>query len=142
LAYAVIKYAGAAYLVYLGVQAIRHRRALSEAFVAEAAPIGNGRTLVQGFVVGVTNPKTIVFFAAILPQFVDRSAGHATLQMVVLGAVFAAIALLMDSVWGVTAGAVRLWFARSERRLDVVGGAAGLTMIGLGVGVAVTGRKD
>ncbi|MGW4497756.1 LysE family translocator [Micromonospora sp. NPDC004336] len=140
--YTVIKFAGAAYLIYLGVQAFRHRRALREAFEAQAAPIGGGRTLVQGFVVGVTNPKTVVFFAAILPQFVDPSAGHASLQMVVLGAVFAAIALAMDSVWGLAAGAVRSWFARSARRLDLVGGAAGLTMVGLGVSLAVSGRKE
>jgi threonine/homoserine/homoserine lactone efflux protein len=140
--YTVIKLAGAAYLIYLGVQAIRHRRALREAFEAQAAPIGGGRTLLQGFIVGVTNPKTVVFFAAILPQFVDPSAGHASLQMVVLGAVFAAIALAMDSVWGVAAGTVRSWFARSARRLDLVGGAAGLTMVGLGVGLAVSSRKD
>jgi threonine/homoserine/homoserine lactone efflux protein len=140
--YTVIKLAGAAYLIYLGVQAIRHRRSLREAFEAQATPIGGGRTLVQGFIVGVTNPKTVVFFAAILPQFVDPSAGHASLQMVVLGAVFAAIALAMDSVWGVAAGSVRSWFARSARRLDLVGGAAGLTMVGLGVGLAVSGRKE
>ncbi len=140
--YTAIKLAGAAYLIYLGVQAIRHRRALREAFEAQAAAIGGGRTLLQGFIVGVTNPKTVVFFAAILPQFVDPSAGHASIQMVVLGAVFAAIALAMDSVWGVAAGVVRSWFARSERRLDLVGGAAGLTMIGLGVGLAASGRKD
>lgn len=101
-----------------------------------------GRTLVQGFVVGVTNPKTVVFFAAILPQFVDTSAGHASLQMVVLGAVFAAIALAMDSVRGVAGGAVRSWFVRSARRFHLVGGAAGLTMVGLGVGLAVSGRTD
>lgn len=140
--YTVIKLAGAAYLIYLGVQAIRHRRALREAFEAQAAAIGGGRTLAQGFIVGVTNPKTVVFFAAILPQFVDPSAGNASIQMVVLGAMFAAIALAMDSVWGVAAGSVRSWFARSERRLDLVGGAAGLTMIGLGVGLAASGRKD
>jgi threonine/homoserine/homoserine lactone efflux protein len=62
--------------------------------------------------------------------------------MTVLGAVFAAIALGSDSVWGVVAGAARAWFARSGRRLDLIGGAAGLTMVGLGVGLAVSGRKD
>ncbi|MFC0526097.1 hypothetical protein [Phytohabitans kaempferiae] len=83
----------------------------------------------------------MVFFAAILPPFVDPSAGHASLQMVVLGAVFAAIALAMDSVWDLAAGTVLSWFARSARHLDLVG-AAGLTMVGLGVGLAVSGRKD
>jgi threonine/homoserine/homoserine lactone efflux protein len=140
--YSLIKYAGAAYLIYLGIQAVRHRKQLRDAFAAAAGPMGSARTLVQGFVVGVTNPKTVVFFAAILPQFVDRSAGHASLQMVVLGAVFAIIALAMDSVWGMAAGAVRSWFAGSARRLDLVGGAAGLTMVGLGVGLAVNGRED
>jgi threonine/homoserine/homoserine lactone efflux protein len=140
--YTAIKLAGAVYLVYLGVQAIRHRQQLRSVFARRPGPIGGGRTLVQGFVVGVTNPKTIVFFAAILPQFVDPATGHATLQMVVLGGVFALLALGLDSVWGVTAGAVRSWFARSARRLDLVGGAAGLTMVGLGVGLAVSGRKD
>ncbi len=140
--YTAIKLAGAVYLVYLGVQAIRHRQRLRSVFTAQPGPIGGGRTLVQGFLVGVTNPKTIVFFAAILPQFVDPAAGHATVQMVVLGGVFALLALAMDTVWGVAAGAVRSWFARSSRRLDLVGGAAGLTMVGLGVGLAVSGRKD
>lgn len=140
--YTAIKLAGGAYLVYLGVQAIRHRKALREAFEAQAAPISGGRTVVQGFIVGVTNPKTVVYFAAILPQFVDPSGGHASLQMVLMGAIFAVMALALDSVWSVAAGTVRSWFARSARRLDLVGGAAGLTMVGLGVGLALNGRKD
>lgn len=73
--YTVIKFAGAAYLIFLGVQAVRHRRALREAFEARAAPIGDRRTLVQGFVVGVTNPKTVVFFAAILRSSSTRPPG-------------------------------------------------------------------
>lgn len=140
--YSVIKFAGAAYLVVLGVQAVRHRKGLRAVFAAGAEPISGGRTVLQGFLVGVTNPKTVVFFAAILPQFVDRQAGHVSTQMLVLGALFAALALVMDSVWGTAAGAVRAWFAGSQRRLDLVGGAAGLTMVGLGVGLAVSGRKD
>jgi threonine/homoserine/homoserine lactone efflux protein len=141
-AYTAIKLAGAAYLVYLGIRAIRHRGALRAAFDAQANPVGGRRTRLEGFIVGVTNPKSAVFFAAILPQFVDRSAGHPSVQMTVLGAVFAVIALGSDSVWGVVAGTARDWFARSARRLDLVGGAAGLTMVGLGVGLAVSGRKD
>jgi threonine/homoserine/homoserine lactone efflux protein len=141
LVYTAIKLAGAAYLVYLGVQAIRHRKALREAFAARVEPIAGRRTFLQGYVVGVTNPKTVVFFAAILPQFVDPAAGHTSLQMVVLGGVFALIALASDTVWGLVAGTARAWFARSARRLDMIGGAAGLTMVGLGVGLAVEGRK-
>lgn len=118
-----IKLIGAAYLVYLGIQAIRHRATLREAFAAEAG-LGGRRTVTQGFIVGVTNPKSVVFFTAILPQFVDPAAGPASAQMVVLGGVFAAIAVVMDSLWGVAAGAVRSWFGRSQNRLDMLGGGA------------------
>lgn len=137
-----LKLAGAAYLVYLGVKALRHRGSLREAFAGQGRARGGWRTLWEGFTVGVTNPKTIVFFAAVLPQFVDRSHGHVATQMLLLGLVFNLIALASDSVWGLIASTARAWFARSPRRLSMVGGVGGLTMIGLGVTVAVTGRKD
>ncbi|MEU5881271.1 LysE family translocator [Spirillospora sp. NPDC047279] len=142
-----LKLAGAAYIVYLGVQAIRERGSLKEALTGLEAEAPDGgatrrRALAQGFVVGLTNPKTIVFFAAVLPQFVDRGLGHVPLQMVVFGLTFCLIALLCDSVWGVAAGFARAWFARSPRRLAAIGGTGGLMMIGLGVTVATTGRKD
>ncbi|MHB9858170.1 LysE family translocator [Streptomyces sp. YIM S03343] len=141
--FTVLKLAGAAYLVYLGVKAVRRRGALSAVFQGgESVAHGGLRTLGEGFAVGVTNPKTIVFFAAVLPQFVDRDGGHITWQMLLLGLVFNAIALVSDGVWGLTAATARDWFARSPRRLAAVGGIGGLTMIGLGVTVAVTGRRD
>jgi threonine/homoserine/homoserine lactone efflux protein len=143
IAYLVVKLAGAGYLIYLGVRAIRHRRAIWAALAQPAAvPLSDRRTWWEGFVVGVTNPKTAVFFAAVLPQFVDRSAGPASLQMLALGAIFTAIALVSDTGYAVLAGGIRSWFARSARRLELVGGVAGLTMVGLGVGLAVTGRAD
>jgi threonine/homoserine/homoserine lactone efflux protein len=142
LVFTVLKLAGALYLVYLGIKAWRQRGALRAAFTAGTAPRGGLRTLGEGFAVGVANPKTIVFFAAVLPQFVDRGRGHVVLQMLLLGLVFNAIAIVSDSVWGLVAATARDWFARSPRRLSLVGGAGGLTMIGLGVTVAVTGRKD
>ncbi|MEU9374283.1 LysE family translocator [Streptomyces sp. NPDC048255] len=143
LVFTVLKLAGAAYLVYLGIKAVRQRGALHAAAVGGAGP-GHGslRTLWEGFAVGVANPKTMVFFAAVLPQFVDRGQGHVTLQMLLLGLVFNAIALASDSVWGLVAATTRTWFARSPRRLSVIGGAGGLTLIGLGVTIAATGRKD
>lgn len=139
-----LKLAGAAYLVFLGVKAFRHRRALSVTAAGdEDVPArGDARTLWEGFVVGVTNPKTMVFFAAVLPQFVDRDAGRVHEQMLLLGLVFTVIALVCDTVWALTASAARTWFARSPRRLSAVGGTGGLAMIGLGVTVAVTGRAD
>ena len=143
LAFLALKLAGAAYLVHLGVKAFRHRRSLQQAFGAAAPPArGDLRTLAEGFVVGVTNPKTMVFFAAVLPQFVDREAGHVPLQLLLLGAVFNLIALCCDSAWGLASSAARGWFARSPRRLRAVGGAGGLAMIGLGLTVAATGRTD
>ncbi len=101
-----------------------------------------GRALAEGFAVGVTNPKTIVFFAAVLPQFVDRGHGHVTVQMLLLGLVFNIIAVASDSVWGLVASTARSWFARSPRRLAMIGGIGGLTMISLGITVAATGSKD
>ena len=143
LVFTVLKLAGAAYLVYLGVKAWRERGSLRAAFAGGEVPAHSGlRTFWEGFAVGVTNPKTIVFFAAVLPQFVDRDSGHVTVQMLLLGLVFNVIALASDSVWGLIASTARGWFARSPRRLSMVGGVGGLTMIGLGVTVAVTGRKD
>ncbi|GLZ77676.1 lysine transporter LysE [Actinorhabdospora filicis] len=136
--FAVLKYAGAAYLVYLGVTAWRKRREL--AWGTQDKP--THRVLWDGFAVGITNPKTAVFFAAVLPQFASREAGAVPLQLLLLGSVFCALALVMDSTWGLIAAGAREWFGRSERRMALVGGAGGLAMIGLGVTVAVTGRKD
>src|SRR5262249_7793187 len=82
LLFTVRKLAGAAYLVFLGVQAIRHRRSLAAALGAKVERKTVMRLMLDGFLVGVTNPKVIVFFAAILPQFVDRSAGNVPLQIV------------------------------------------------------------
>ncbi|MEV8441233.1 LysE family translocator [Actinosynnema sp. NPDC051121] len=137
-----LKLVGAAYLVYLGVKAVRQRGSLHGTFTAGGPARGGLRTLWEGFAVGVANPKTIVFFAAVLPQFVDRAQGHVAAQMLVLGLVFNVIAVVSDSVWGLAAATARAWFARSPRRLALVGGFGGLTMIGLGVTIATTGRKD
>ncbi|MGW4568727.1 LysE family translocator [Streptomyces sp. NPDC004561] len=143
LVFTVLKLAGAAYLVCLGIRAWRQRGSLRAAFAESDGPERGGlRTLWEGFAVGIANPKTMVFFAAVLPQFVDRDQGHVPVQMLLLGLVFNAIALASDSIWGLVASAARDWFARSPRRLSAVGGVGGLTMIGLGVTVAATGRKD
>ncbi|MFG3546450.1 LysE family translocator [Streptomyces sp. NPDC047725] len=142
LVFTVLKLAGAAYLVHLGVKAWRGRRSLRAAFTQEAGARVGRRTFWEGFAVGVTNPKTLVFFAAVLPQFVDRDRGGAVLQILLLGLVFNLIAVACDSVWGLLAATARDWFAHSPRRLSAVGGAGGLAMIGLGVTVAVTGRGD
>lgn len=141
-AFTVLKLAGAAYLAYLGVQAVRHRRAVADLLTAPVAGTRSRRVVADGFVVGVSNPKSIVFFAAVLPQFVEPAAGLVPVQLLVLGLVSICAALVSDSVWAVVAGAARDWFGRSPRRLAAIGGAGGLVMIGLGVRLAFTGRKD
>jgi threonine/homoserine/homoserine lactone efflux protein len=141
--FTVIKLVGAAYLIFLGVQAIRHRHKVTEA-LAKGIPTvrPSHHALRDGLVVGVTNPKVIVFFVVALPQFTDPAAGPVPLQMLALGALFPAIALVLDSMWALLASTARTWFARSPRRLELVGGTGGLMMIGLGATIAVTGRKD
>jgi threonine/homoserine/homoserine lactone efflux protein len=145
LVFTALKLAGSAYLIYLGVTALRHRRRLRDAMDATVgAPEGISalRTIRDGFVVGFANPKAIVFFGAILPQFVNRQAGYVPVQMALLALIFATIAMASDSAWGFAAGTARDWFAKSPRRLELVGGTGGLAMIGLGTALAFTGRKD
>jgi threonine/homoserine/homoserine lactone efflux protein len=138
----VIKFGGAAYLVYLGVTAIMHRRALSSTLPRDQPEWSMLRSAREGFVVGLANPKALLLFGAILPQFVNRSAGDLPGQMLLLALVSFATALVSDSAWVVAASAFRRWFAQSPRRLEMIGGAGGLAIIAVGVSVAATGRKD
>ena len=137
-----IRLLGAAYLVYLGVQAIRHRRVLASVLDVGLAEGRRRGLALEGFAVGISNPKGIVFFTAILPQFVDPSGAPVALQMLALGAIAVGIAVISDSCWGMLAGTARTWLARSPRRLELLGGTGGLMMIGLGVRLAASGRKD
>lgn len=141
-AFTVIKLIGSAYLMWLGVQAFRNRQRLA-AVVDTVDAVRPARSVfADGFIVGIANPKAIVFFAAILPQYVAADGASAGLQMAFLGLVFVVIALLSDSAWGLVAGTARQWFTRSPRRRARLGGAGGLTMIGLGIHLAVSGRTD
>jgi threonine/homoserine/homoserine lactone efflux protein len=139
--FTVLKLVGAAYLVYLGVQTIRKRGDLLARIGEPTSPAG-GRMFLQGMIVGATNPKVLVFFAAVLPQFVDTAAGSPTTQMLVLGLLFAVIAAGLDSAWGLAAGSARDWFATSPSRLRWMGGIGGTSLIVMGAGLALTGRKD
>ena len=141
-AFVVVKIAGAAYLAWLGIQAIRHRKSLAEAFAVVTEPREGWRALRDGIVVGITNPKSYILFGAILPQFVHRGVGDVTGQMLLLSLVAVVLGGVSDCGWGFAASAVRNWFASSPRRFELVGGAGGLAMIGVGVTVAITGRKS
>jgi threonine/homoserine/homoserine lactone efflux protein len=138
--FTIVKIAGALYLIWLGIQAIRHRRDAAEAATAVVAPRSKWRLLLQGFFVGVSNPKTIVFLVAVLPQFVDYDAGGIPFQMLALGGVFLAMALVSDSGWALIAGVARDWFAKSPRRISTLGATGGVVMIGLGVGSLFVGH--
>ena len=137
LLFTVLKYVGAAYLVYLGVRAIQHRRAFDDAAPIDG-PVLTRRTAVrQGFVVGVSNPKAFMIFGALLPQFVDRAAGHVQLQMLVLGLLAATIGVTTDSIWAIAA-ARRARLVHADRRVGgkTFGAVGGASMIGLGVVLA------
>jgi threonine/homoserine/homoserine lactone efflux protein len=142
LLFTILKLAGAGYLIFLGVQAFRHRGSLGETLNARVERKTTIRIVADGFMVGATNPKVAVFFAAILPQFTDLRAGHVPEQLLVLGAVFAGVALVSDGTWALVAGTARSWFTKSKRRLELVGGASGLVMVGIGLRLAFTGRGD
>ena len=130
-AYTVVKVVGATYVIWLGIQAIRHR---ADARAALGAPVNGrpGRALRTGFIVGVTNPKTLVFFVAFLPQFVRAEVGHVGWQMSLLGLTFGALTICSDTVWALAASTARDWFAREPHRLDRLGAAGGAMMVGLG----------
>ncbi len=131
-AYTVVKVVGAAYVIWLGVKAIRHRGEARAALESTVTP-APGRALRIGLLVGITNPKTIIFFLAFLPQFTNAGAGHVAVQVAVLGVVFGVIAICSDSIWAVLASRARDWFATQPKRLDHLGAAGGAMMVGLGV---------
>jgi threonine/homoserine/homoserine lactone efflux protein len=139
-AYAVVKVVGASYVIWLGIQAFRHRRDARAALGAPPVVDRRGalRALRTGFIVGVTNPKTLVFFVAFLPQFVDAGAGHIGLQMIVLGVAFGVMAICSDSIWALLASKARDWFARKPTRLDKLGASGGVMMVGLGATMLAT----
>jgi threonine/homoserine/homoserine lactone efflux protein len=141
-AFTSLKLVGGAYLVYLGAKTFRQRRSLATALAAPPELTSDRRSFAQGAIVGVTNPKTVVFLAAILPQFVDRAGGHVPNQILLLGLVFAVIAIVSDTTWALAAGRCRRWFARSPRRLELIGGAGGLAIVAIGAGLIVSGRKE
>ena len=139
--FTVVKVLGAAYIAFLGVQAIRHRNRTADATTVLAVHRRPITTLWEGFVVGVTNVKTIIFLVAVLPLFVHRASGNIPGQILLLGAVFVLVALISDSTWALVAGAARNWFGRSSKRMSGLGATGGVMMIGLGASVLFLGHK-
>jgi len=129
-----IQWAGGAYLIYLGYAAIAASRVDAQGMQkTEGSKPSFFTSLKNGFWVGVLNPKSIVFLAAILPQFVDQEKNNVTAQLLLLGAIFAAIAMISDGSYGLLAGTVRSWLAGDVKRLIFMRRFGGVVMIGLGV---------
>jgi threonine/homoserine/homoserine lactone efflux protein len=129
-----VQWAGGAYLIYLGYAAIAASRVDAQGMQnTEGSKPSFFTSLKNGFWVGVLNPKSIVFFAAILPQFVDQEKNNVTAQLLLLGAIFAAIALISDGSYGLLAGTVRSWLAGDVKRLIFMRRFGGAVMIGLGI---------
>ena len=130
----VLQLAGGCYLLYLGADALRHRHQHAQAMTQrEAERPARRRIIRQGFTVGVLNPKSLVFFAAVFPHFVDRPRGHITLQLVVLGVVFSVMAFFSDGTWGLIAGTARQWLSGSAARLVTLRSIGGGVMCALGL---------
>ena len=129
-AFSVVKYLGAAYLVYLGVRRLRDR-----SVVAATRPpaVSLRRAFADGFVVNVLNPKTALFFLAFLPQFVDVTRGQVGAQIVVLGLVFVGLGLVTDGLYALGAGTAAGWLRSSPRFLAGERWVSGGMYIGLGI---------
>ena len=130
---------GGVYLLYLGVDALRRRHEHARAMLERESTRPSARRIVrQGFVVGVLNPKSLVFFAAVFPHFVDRARGHLTVQLLVLGVIFSALAFCSDSSWGLIAGTARQWLSGSPSRLVALRSIGGCVMCVLGLVIATS----
>lgn len=135
----VLQLVGGGDSIWLGVEAMRHRRAHARAMSErEERRPANVRIVRQGFVVGILNPKSLVFFAAVFPHFVVRSRGHVTGQLLIFGGLFSVLAFCSDSTWGVIAGTAREWLSGSPARLVVLRTVGATVMMTLGTIILVS----
>ncbi len=136
LAFVAVQWLGGLYLVYLGIDAIRKRK-MHAADMTNQGPVEPTvfQSIRDGFMVGVLNPKGLVFYAAVLPQFIDRDRGNITGQLLFLGALFSVLAFFSDGGWGLLAGTARAWLAGDASRLEKLRATGGCVMIILGASV-------
>ena len=136
LAFVAVQWGGGLYLVYLGIDAIRKRK-VHAADMTNQGPVEPTvfQSIRDGFMVGVLNPKGLVFYAAVLPQFIDRDRGNITGQLLFLGALFSVLAFFSDGGWGLLAGTARAWLAEDASRLEKLRATGGCVMIILGASV-------
>jgi threonine/homoserine/homoserine lactone efflux protein len=139
-AFAVVKYMGAAYLIYLGIQKLRNEESLDVS--QEASGIRLRRIFVQGVVVNVLNPKTALFFLAFLPQFVDPTRGNVVGQILFLGILLTAMGLTSDTLWALSAGTVAHLLRGNPRWMRTQRYVSGGMLISLGVASAFAGSSS
>lgn len=139
-AYSVVKYAGAAYLVYLGIKKLReHPVAVDGVEHVQRASLRH--VYAQGVLVQVLNPKTAIFFFAFLPQFVNPTRGSVTLQFLALGMIFIVMGFISDSLWALTAGSAASWLQRNRTFLRRQKYVSATVYIGLGMATAASGAR-
>lgn len=144
LLYAAVQWGGGLYLLYLGIDAWRKRaaHAADMSATAETSEPTLWHCVRDGFWVGALNPKGIVFFAAVLPPFVDKEQGHISQQLVLMGVIFAVFAFFLDSTWGLLAGTARNWLAHDTKRLIFLRATGGIVIMILGILVIATAARD
>jgi threonine/homoserine/homoserine lactone efflux protein len=139
-AYSVVKYAGAAYLIYLGIKKLREHPVAADS-VSHVQPVSLRRVYTQGVLVEVLNPKVAIFFFAFLPQFVNPARGHVALQFFALGLLFIVMGLVSDSLWALTAGSAASWLQRNRIFMRHQQHVSGTVYIGLGLATAASGSS-
>jgi threonine/homoserine/homoserine lactone efflux protein len=140
MAYSVVKYAGAAYLIYLGIKKFRERPAIVDS-AKHVPPAPLRQVYAQGVLVQVLNPKAAIFFFAFLPQFVNPARGSVILQFLALGMLFTVMGITSDSLWAVTAGSAAGWLQRNRTFLRHQRYVSGTVYIGLGIATAASGSR-
>ena len=143
LAYSAVQWGGGGYLVYLGINAIKARKIAAADMKSQGSVVPSfWQSARDGFWVGALNPKGLVFYAAVLPQFVDIERGNVTGQLLFLGALFSILAFISDGTWGLLAGTARAWLASDEKRLELLRIIGGCVMIILGLLVIASALRD
>jgi threonine/homoserine/homoserine lactone efflux protein len=139
-AFSVVKYAGAAYLVWLGCRKLMRPSDLERPGALPPQPLR--RVFLEGAVVNVLNPKTALFFLAFLPQFVSPARGNVSLQCLFLGTLFVAIALCTDAAWALLASSAGAWLRGHPRFVARERYVSGSVYLGLGVATALAGDRS
>lgn len=135
--FAFVKVIGSLFLVYLGVEGIRHRKDFAQTLASGSTPSAR-RVMLDSSVVGITNAKTLVFFIATFPLFVNPALGSVPIQMLILGGFFFVVGVASDLVWALAAGKARNWLAQSAHRLANVRLAGGVALVALGLYLGVS----